>query len=546
MPPPGMQYSCGVTSETLQPTRSELLQSLARQPERDLIVIGGGATGLGVALDAAARGLSVALVEAEDFAKGTSSRATKLVHGGVRYLAQGNLKLVREALRERAILLRNAPHLAQPLPFLMPLYGAKGRWFDKWFYGSGLLLYDLLAGRERQGRTGFLDADAAAQLAPGLQRRGLAGAVRYWDGQFDDARLALALARTAIARGACVLNHCAAVGLLHQDGRIAGVEIEDRESGQRRALRTRCVVNATGVWVDTVRRMDRAPRGDLVAPSQGVHLVVDRAFLPGGHAILVPKTRDGRVLFAVPWLGKTLLGTTDTPRDDLPVEPEPFREEIDFILGEAARYLAKAPTSADIRSIWVGLRPLVKPPNEDPGDTKALSREHAVLVERSGLVTVTGGKWTTYRAMAEDVLAHCMANGLLPARPAGATVDLRLIGAPASGEHPLSDAPGLHLYGTEAPTVRSLPGADREPAPGLSEAMVRFAARFEYARSVEDVLARRSRLLFLDARLAASIAERTAAILSEELGGNFDAGKSLRDFRALADRYCRLPPWPAQ
>ena len=529
-----------------QPTRQDLSRALGQPAAWDLVVIGGGATGLGVALDAAARGLSVALVEADDFAKGTSSRATKLVHGGVRYLAQGNLKLVREALRERAILLRNAPHLAQPLPFLLPVYGARGRWFDQWFYGSGLMLYDLLAGRQRQGRTEFLGADAAVHVAPGLRVRGLAGAVRYWDGQFDDARLALALARTAIARGATALNHCAAVGLMHEGGRIAGVEIEDRESGQHLLLRTRCVVNATGVWVDAVRRMDRAPRGNLVAPSQGVHVVVDRDFLPGGHAILVPKTEDGRVLFAVPWLGKTILGTTDTPRNDLPLEPEPFREEIDFILGEAARYLAQAPTRADIRSVWVGLRPLVKPPNEDPGDTKALSREHAVLVERSGLVTVTGGKWTTYRAMAEDVLAHCMDSGLLPQRPAGATACLRLIGAPAAGERPLSDAPGLHLYGTEAPAVQSLPGADRELAPGLSEAMVRFAVRCEYARSVEDVLARRSRVLFLDARLAASIAERTAEILSEELDKSFDAGESLRDFRELAEHYCRLPPQPAR
>lgn len=528
-------------SATPQPARHDLARTLAQRPAWDLVVIGGGATGLGVALDAAARGLSVALVEAEDFAKGTSSRATKLAHGGVRYLAQGNLRLVREALRERAILLRNAPHLAQPLPFLLPLYGARGRWFDQWFYGTGLMAYDLLAGRERQGRTAFLGAHAAADLAPGLETRGLAGAVRYWDGQFDDARLALALARTAIARGAAVLNHCAAVGLLHEGGRIAGVLVEDRESGRRSELRSRCVINATGVWVDAIRRMDRAPRGDLVAPSQGVHLVVDRDFLPGGHAILVPKTRDGRVLFAVPWLGKTILGTTDTPRHDLAMEPEPFHEEIEFILGEASRYLAKAPRREDVRSVWVGLRPLVKPPNEDPGDTKALSREHAVLVERSGLVTVTGGKWTTYRAMAEDVLAHCSANGLLPLRPAGATAALPLVGAPAAGERPLSDAPGLHLYGTEAPLVRALPGADLELAPGLTEAMVRFAVRHEYARTVEDVLARRSRLLFLDARLAASVAERVAALLAEELGDAFDAQASLRAFTQLAGRYATLP-----
>jgi len=524
----------------VQPTREQLLERLARPPALDLAVIGGGATGLGVALDAAARGLSVALVEAVDFAKGTSSRATKLVHGGVRYLAQGNLALVREALRERALLLRNAPHLAQPLPFLLPLYGARGRWLDRGFYGAGLLAYDLLAGAHRMGRTEFLGAAQAARVSSGLRTEGLAGAVRYWDGQFDDARLAVALARSAIARGATLLNHCAAVELTHEAGRISGVVAEDRETGARHALRARCVINATGVWVDSVRRMDRAPRGELVAPSQGVHLVVERDFLPGGHAILVPKTRDGRVLFAVPWLGKVILGTTDTPRSDLAQEPEPFREEIDFILGEASRYLARAPARGDVRSVWVGLRPLVRAPNEDPGDTKALSREHAVLVERSGLVTVTGGKWTTYRAMAEDVLALCMKSGLLPARAAGATASLPLVGAQVAGAHPLSDAPGLHLYGSEAPLVQSLSGADVELVPGLSEAMVRFAVRHEYARSVEDVLARRSRLLFLDARLAAQVAPRVAALLGEELGEAFDAARSLRDFTRLAAQYASV------
>jgi glycerol-3-phosphate dehydrogenase len=520
-----------------QPARHDLARRLAQQPERDLIVIGGGATGLGVALDAAARGLSVALVEAEDFAKGTSSRATKLVHGGVRYLAQGNLRLVREALHERGVLLRNAPHLVQPLPFLLPVYGARGRWLDQWYYGAGLVLYDLLARDRRFGRTQFLGAAEAARLVQGLQTRALAGGLCYWDGQFDDARLAVALARTAIARGATVLNHCAAVGLTHEAGRIAGVVVEDRETGARWALRSRCVVNATGVWVDAVRRMDEGPHGPLVAPSQGVHIVVDREFLPDRHAILVPKTRDGRVLFAVPWLGKTVLGTTDTPRPDLTIEPEPLRGEIDFILDEAGRYLARAPARADIRSVWVGLRPLVKPPDGHSSETKALSREHAVLIERSGLVTVTGGKWTTYRVMAEDVLAHCMASGLLPHRSAGVTATLALVGAPTRADRPLSDPPGLHLYGTEAPIVQSLPGADRDLLPGLTEAMVRFAARYECARTVEDVLARRSRQLFLDARHAASVANRVAALLVEELGEGLDADASLRAFTQLAERY---------
>lgn len=523
-----------------QPARADLIAALSSAPERDLVVIGGGATGLGVAVDAAARGFSVALVEAADFAKGTSSRATKLVHGGVRYLAQGNFALVREALHERGVLMRNAPHLVQPLQFLLPVYGSRGRWIDRFVYGSGLALYDLLAGKAGYGRTEFLEPAAALERVRGLQGRGLAGALCYWDAQFDDARLALALARTAIALGATVVNHCSAVDLIHEHGRVAGSVVEDLETGARHAVRTRCVVNATGVWVDSVRRMD-GQKGDLVAPSQGVHLVVDRDFLPGERAILVPKTRDGRVLFAVPWLGKTILGTTDTPRADLAEEPEPFRQEIDFILGEASRYLARSPGRGDIRSVWVGLRPLVRPAREAGEDTKTLSREHTVRVERSGLVSVTGGKWTTYRAMAEDVVACCIEHRLLPARGGGATAGLRLVGAPARGGQALSAPPGLHLYGTEAAIVRSLPGAQRELAPGLTEAMVRFAARREYARTVEDVLARRSRLLFLDARLAGAVADRVAAILGEELGPRFDAHASLAQFRGLAERYCRVP-----
>jgi glycerol-3-phosphate dehydrogenase len=541
-------------SDAAAPARADLIRALTRASAWDLVVIGGGATGLGVALDAAARGLSVALVEADDFAKGTSSRATKLVHGGVRYLAQGNLGLVREALHERAVLLRIAPHLVQPMRFILPLYGARGRWLDRWIYRSGLLLYDLLAGGHRLGHTELLAAGAALGLCPGLQPQRLAGAIRYWDGQFDDARLAVALARTAIAHGAAVVSHCAAVELEHEDdGRIAAVVVEDRETGARHRLATRCVVNATGVWVDAIRRMDRAGRADLIAPSQGVHLVVERSFLPGEHAILVPRTADGRVLFAVPWLGRVILGTTDTPRKDLAAEPAPFADEVAFILGEAARYLERAPTRDDVRSVWVGLRPLVRPPEADGSEskeTKTLSREHTVVVERSGLVTVTGGKWTTYRAMAEDVLAHCMAEALLPRRAAGVTATLPLAGAPAAGAlrslHPLSEAPGLHLYGTDARRVQALPGADRALAPGLTEAMVRFAVRVEYARSVEDVLARRSRLLFLDAALAASVAPRVAALLAEELGEGFDAEGSLAAFTALARRYASLPPPAAQ
>ena len=476
--------------------RAFLIEQLARPLTYDIAIIGGGATGLGVALDAAARGFSVVLVESHDFAKGTSSRATKLVHGGVRYLAQGNISLVREALHERSTLLANAPHLAQPLPFVMPSY----KFWEAPFYGIGLKMYDALAGKAGLGDTEFLNRDETLRYLPTVLQDGqsghLRGGVKYWDGQFDDARLALALARTAAARGALLVNYCAATGLIHENGKIAGLQVQDRETGRHYKVSARCVVNAAGVWVDEFRMQDGEALGRpvkaMVAPSQGVHVVVDRAFLPTDHALLVPKTADGRVLFAVPWLGKTILGTTDTPRNDLAREPLAFREEVDFILGESARYLSRAPRREDIKSMWVGLRPLVKPADDDGDNTQGLSREHTVLVSKSGLVTVTGGKWTTYRAMAGDVMDKCFGADLLPAKPGDFTSGLKLLGAQAMAQK-ISDAPGIHLYGSEAAGVLALPGADRELGGGLTEAMVRFAAQKEYARTVEDVLARRSR-----------------------------------------------------
>jgi glycerol-3-phosphate dehydrogenase len=390
-------------------SRAAALARLREPRTWDLAVIGGGATGLGVALDAAARGLSVVLVESDDFAKGTSSRATKLVHGGVRYLAQGDIGLVREALHERSALLANAPHVAQRMGFVVPGY----KFWEPAYYGVGLKAYDALSGQRSLGSTELLSARRTAELLPTVRTQGLAGGVKYWDGQFDDARVAVLLARTAQARGALVLNHVAATALRRNAGKLHGLVVRDAESGESFEIEASCVVNATGVWVDAVRDMDRdagAPqRPAMVAPSQGVHLVVDRAFLPGSHALMVPKTGDGRVLFAVPWLGKVILGTTDTPRDDIVREPRPFADEVDFILREAGRYLAKVPARADVRSIWVGLRPLVKPDDDDGENTKTISREHTVRIGRSGLVTITGGKWTTYRAMAEDVLDQCMA-----------------------------------------------------------------------------------------------------------------------------------------
>jgi glycerol-3-phosphate dehydrogenase len=524
--------------------RKQLITRLTQPITYDMAIIGGGATGLGVALDAAARGLAVVLLESHDFAKGTSSRATKLVHGGVRYLAQGNVALVKEALHERVNLLSNAPHLAQPLPFVMPGY----KWWETPFYGIGLKLYDLLGGKLSStvglGHTEFLSARQTSALLRNVQPKSLRNGVKYWDGQFDDARLAIAIAQTAADKGALLVNYCAVERFTHEGGKLVGLSARDTETQQVYDIKAKCIVNAAGVWVDQLRQLDGQATGakvkDMVAPSQGIHLVVDREFWPTDHALLVPKTEDGRVLFAVPWLGKTVLGTTDSPRHDLAREPEPFAEQVEFVLREAGRYLQKPPQRKDVKSIWVGLRPLVKPPEEEGANTKKLSREHTILVSGSGLVTVTGGKWTTYRAMAEDVLARCVDEKLIPPSKPGVTTKLKLRGAYQLSMHGLtriSAPPGLHLYGDQASAVQQLPGADRVLGGGLTEAMVRYAVRHEYARTVEDVLARRSRLLFLDAQLASSLADAVSAILLDEIGQD----GAPQAFKVLALQYSTSP-----
>ncbi|WP_374520638.1 FAD-dependent oxidoreductase [Hydrogenophaga sp.] len=505
--------------------RNERLDYLSRLDTVDLAVIGGGATGLGVALDAALRGLSVVLFESHDFAGGTSSRSTKLLHGGVRYLAQGHLPLVFEALAERATVMHNASHLAQPLGFVMPSY----HWWQTPFYGAGLKLYDAMARRAGLGPTRWLGRERALALLPGVQPKGLLGGVEYWDGQFDDARLAIALARSAEVAGAKVMNYMEVLDRHWADGHST-LRARDRIEGREITVRARCVVNATGVWVDALRPPSGRPR-PLVQPSQGVHLVVDREFLAGDHALLVPKTEDGRVLFAVPWLGKLILGTTDTPRQDLPREPLPQAQEIDFILREASRVLSRPVRREDIRSQWVGLRPLVA---ADPGQrTGALSREHTIVVE-DGLVTVTGGKWTTYRPMAEDALNQAMEAGLLPQRLGGLTERHRLMACPTDGEPgvPLHAPPGWHLLGTDAASVRQTQGAGHLIGMGLNAAMVRHFVRAEYALTVEDVLARRWRALFLDAQQAATMAPEVADLLRRE----GVAQPRLDDFLAL----CRI------
>ena len=519
------------------PDRDRLLAQLDNTPAWDVIVIGGGATGLGTAVDAASRGYRTLLIEGADFAKGTSSKATKLVHGGVRYLAQGNVSLVREALHERGLLNRNAPHLVWPLGFVVPAYNL----LDQPFYGIGLKMYDMLAGKLNLSPSRWLSRRDTLANAPTLAEqvngRGLKGGVLYYDGQFDDARLAMSLMRTLFDLGGTAVNYVRATGLTMTNGKVDGVTATDALGDAVFTLRARCVINATGVWVDAVRRMEDKNAPTMVAPSQGVHLTLPRDFLPGKRAILIPKPAAGRVLFVVPWNGHTIVGTTDTPRDDLPLDPDAGAHDVDFILGTAARYLSRKPTRDDVTSVWAGLRPLVKATGE--ASTKTLSREHTILVSKAGLVTVTGGKWTTYRRMAQDVVNTAIQNQLLTQAPCR-TESLALHGA--AGLSPSQEHAGTpdSYYGSDLPALKALPGAERMlvSASGLSEAHVRYAARYELARTAEDVLARRNRALFLDSEAAMLAAPEVARILAEELG--HDAAwqqRTLRDLEPVAARY---------
>ncbi len=494
----------------------------------DVIVIGGGASGVGAAVDAVTRGYTTLLLEAHDYAKGTSSRSTKLIHGGVRYLAQGNIHLVRESLHERGLLKRNAPHLVHDLGFVIAAYQA-------WrlpFYGAGLKIYDALAGNLNLHASRLLTRAMALDHVATLKRAGLKGGVLYFDGQFDDARLAVTLLRTLVDHGGVALNAAAVTGLVKTAGHVTGVEVRDAETGATFTARGRVVINATGIFADSVRRMDDTQSTPLLSPSQGVHIVVDRRFLPGDTALMVPRTEDGRVLFAVPWHGKTLIGTTDTPVPDIAIEPRPLADEIDFILRTAAAYLDPAPGRDDILSVFAGLRPLVK---AAPGeDTKKLSRDHLIRVSDSGLVTLTGGKWTTYRRMAQDVIDRAaIVGGLHTAKCV--TEDLHL-----HGHDPNTSDDHWRVYGSDAATVRALPGGDRLLHTDLPyvEAEVRWAVRYEQARTVEDVLARRLRALLLDARAAVAMAPRAAEIMAEELGRDADwqVGQ-VADFTVLAEGY---------
>ena len=489
-------------------SRQDSLAALREPHPWDLLIIGGGASGLGAAVDAAARCYRTLLVEARDFASGTSMCSTKLIHGGVRYLRQGDIGMVRHALRERALLLGNAPHLVHPLAFVIPAWNA----VDRLMYTGGLKLYDLLAGRNNLDASCSLNRQEVIAALPGLKNTGLSGGVRYWDGQFDDARLAITLMRTAADLGATCLNYLPAIRLLKTHDHVTGAILRDAETGEEFEVTARAIINASGVHADSIRQLDDAHAPPLLTPSQGIHLVVDADFLPGQQALMIPKTEDGRVMFAIPWQGKVLLGTTDTPRPDLRQldDPQPLEAEIDFLLRTAAGVLTRPPTRTDIRSAFAGLRPLVHPDNADRKSTAALSREHAILVSDSGLITLTGGKWTTYRLMAEQVIDRAGQVAGLPAVPCP-TQNLKLHGYP-------SGATG-HSYGSDAPALAALPGHDRLLHANLpyTEAMVRFAIRHEAARSIEDILARRTRALFLDSAAAETCIERVAELVSEEL-----------------------------
>ncbi len=514
-----------------------MLKRLKKQKEPwDIVVIGGGATGLGVAVDAASRGYKTLLLEQHDFAKGTSSRSTKLVHGGVRYLQQGDISLVLEALKERGLMIQNAPHLVKNQAFIIPNY----EWWDGPFYQVGLKVYDLMSGKLGIGSSKKLSKDETVEHIPTIDQKGLKGGVVYYDGQFDDARMALTLAKTADQYNGVLLNYFEVTGLEKNDeGIIDGLKARDVESGKNYSIKAKAVINATGVFADKVKKMDEPEVKDMIQPSQGIHLVVSKEFLPDKYAIMVPQTKDGRVMFAVPWHDKVVLGTTDTMKEKPELEPEAHDSEIDFILETAGQYLTKQPTRADVLAVFSGLRPLAKPEGEGKS-TKEISRHHKVMISQSGLITIIGGKWTTYRKMAEDTVDNALLIGALPERKC-ITKNLPVAGYDKNLD--LTTDP-LAVYGTEKYQLLELEEEHPDLAEIISETLplrksqVVWAVRHEMARTVEDMLARRVRGLFLDAKESLRVSEQVAEIMAKELGQ--DSGwvdEQLEAFNEIARKY---------
>jgi len=496
--------------------RNLLISQLREQDGKywDVIVIGGGATGLGIALDAVTRGYRTLLLERSDFAGGTSSRSTKLVHGGVRYLAQGDLLLVIEALKERGRMLKNAPHLTGNQEFVIPVYSL----FDVILYAVGLKFYDILAGRWSLGKSYFINRQKTLSRLPNIKPDGLKGGVVYHDGQFDDARMALSLARACVENGGTILNYFAVTGLLKDEqGQIKGVKAKDIDKGREYEVCSKAVINATGVFADEILRLDDPSARHIIKPSQGIHLVVDRSFLQGDSAIMIPKTDDGRVLFAIPWYGKVVIGTTDTPVGNIDHEPTPLKEEINFILKTAWRYLLKAPEEKDILSVYAGLRPLAADP-DNPHSTKEISRRHKIMVSKSNLISITGGKWTTYRCMAGETIDRAIKTGLLENRRCK-TEKLQL--------GPVDDSEitwRLKIYGKYAQVINKMIKENPESGKPVNEALpytkaeLIWICRNEMPLRLEDMLSRRTRALILDAKASVDMAPAVAAIMAEELG----------------------------
>lgn len=513
--------------------RDEMLQQLNEPVEWDIIIIGGGATGLGAAVDAASRGYKTLLLEQHDFAKGTSSRSTKLVHGGVRYLAQGNIKLVKEALKERGILLRNAPHVTSNVSFVMPSY----HWWERYYYGIGLKIYDLLAGKLGLGKTAFLSKKSVIKVLPTINAKGISGGVVYQDGQFDDARLAINLAQTATEQGATVINYCKVVGLRKGIKKINGLFAQDVLSGKEYELKCKVVINATGVFADDIIQMDDKDRKELVSPSQGVHLVIDKKFFPGEKSLMIPKTDDGRVLFAVPWHDKVVVGTTDTPVEEHSLEPVAYEDEIEFILSHINRYFNVEVKRSDVNAVFVGLRPLVQMKGQK--NTALLNRDHTIIVSLSGLVTITGGKWTTYRKMAKDVVTNAAFVAKLPKKEC-ITDELKIHGYTEN----TNNTGSLHYYGSDAEHIKELwkenPSLKELIAEGLpyTKAAIIWAVQNEMAITVEDVLARRTRLLFLDAKAAYAAAPVVAKLMAAEMNKDENwITEQIKAFEEVADNY---------
>jgi glycerol-3-phosphate dehydrogenase len=516
--------------------RDAMLKRVAdRSTPWDIVVIGGGATGVGIAVDAANRGFDVLLLERMDFGSATSSRSTKLVHGGVRYLEQGNVSLVMEALKERGLLRQNAPHLVHDLGFVVPNYS----WWEAPFYGIGMKVYDLLAGKYGFGKSRLLSLEETLQRLPTIQTDGLRGGVIYYDGQFDDTRLLIHLAETAADHGAALLNYASVVEITRgADGFADGVVAIDRESGNKMAIKAHVVVNAAGIFADDVRRLADPEVASMIAPSQGIHLVFAREFLAGETAIMVPHTSDGRVLFAIPWHEHTVVGTTDTAIEEPSYNPLPFEEEVKFILDTAAQYLSRPPKRSDVLSVYVGIRPLVKA-GAATSKTSSLSRDHTIHVDNSGLLTIVGGKWTTYRHMAEDCVDHCITLGELKDVPS-TTQNLKIHGY----KEDVDALTSLGVYGSDGDAILALAAADPTLAEKLHPelpyvgAEVVWGVREEMARTVDDVLSRRTRALFLNARAAIAMAPAVASLMAKELGKGQDwIDSQLQQFRELAQKY---------